>query len=343
MTNPKNIIVRMPNWIGDAVMATPILADLRNKFPEAKITALCQGVIGELLTHDPHLNEIISYVKVSGFIPHIKRTPLIESLIQGSYDTGILLTHSFSSAWMFFRGRVKNRIGFAGNGRTWLLNESLPFPKNMETTHLVGTYKTLLSPLGIPPSRTLPYLVVSPQEKEEGKVFFERLGIPSDAKLVGINPGAAYGSAKCWLPDRFRAVAKALLEDPKVWVIFFGDAKGRPLTEEIAADLGDRVINLAGKTRVRELITYISFLNVLLTNDSGPMHIASALKVPVVALFGSTNDTKTGPIGPSIVIHKHVECSPCYKRECPIDFRCMTRIHSDEVLSAIQRMLNAPP
>ncbi|MCB1114078.1 MAG: lipopolysaccharide heptosyltransferase II [Chlamydiia bacterium] len=340
MDNPKNIIVRMPNWIGDAVMAMPVLADLRHQFPKAKISALCQGGAGELLKHDPRVDEVISFKKPSGFIAHIKRSPLIENLKKGNYDTGLLLTNSFSSAWMFFRGGVSNRIGFSKNLRSWLLNAPIPFPKNMETTHLTQTYKKLLSPLGIKPSGTKPDLIVSASEKAEAKKFLEHLGVPDDAILVGVNPGAAYGSAKCWLPDRFHDTAKELLKDPKVWILFFGDQKGRPLTEEVSQDLGDRVINLAGKTTLRELVVYISCLNVLLSNDSGPMHIASALSVPVVALFGSTNDTKTGPINRSIVIHKHVECSPCYKRECPIDFRCMTKIHTDEVVQAIRRLLD---
>lgn len=340
MQIPKNIIVRMPNWIGDAVMATPLLADLRRSFPDAKITALCQGVVGELFKHDPTVDEVISFTKPSGWIAHIKRSPLIENLKKGGYDTGILLTGSFSSAWMFFRAGIKNTIGFAGNLRSPLLSKAVPIPKDKETTHLTEVYKALLIPLGIQPSSTKPYLVVTEQEKEEAKNFFRRLGVPENAKLIGINPGAAYGSAKCWLPDRFHDTAKALLEDPNVWVIFFGDAKGRAVTEEAARALGDRAINLAGKTSLRELLAFISQLRVLLTNDSGPMHIASALHIPQVALFGSTSEVKTGPLNRSIVIHKHVECSPCYKRECPIDFRCMTRIHTDEVVEAIQRLLN---
>lgn len=340
MHSPKNIIIRMPNWIGDAVMATPIIADLRSQFPEAKLSALCQGVIGELLLHDPHIDEIISFQKLNGWIAHLKRSPLIENLQKGDYDLGLLLTNSFSSAWTFLRGGVKNRIGFSDNGRTLLLNQSFPFPSDMEKTHLIQTYKTLLSPLGIPKSETKPYLVISKDEKFEAQKFLEKQGVPKNTQLIGVNPGAAFGTAKCWLPDRFHDTAKALLSDPSVWILFFGDAKGRSLTEGIAKGLGPRVINLAGKTSIRELISLISQLKALLTNDSGPMHIASALNIPLVALFGSTSDTKTGPINRSLVIHKHVECSPCYKKVCPIDFRCMTRIHTDEVVNAIRRLLS---
>ena len=340
MANPKNIIVRMPNWIGDAVMGTPILKDLRKALPQAKITALCQGVIGQLLSADPHIDEILSFQKPSGWIHHLRVFPLIEDLRKGEYDTGILLTNSLSSAWWFFRGAVRNRIGFTGRGRGFLLNHALPFPDDVEKIHLVTTYKHLLTPLGIPLSDTLPKLYVTEEESREARSLLDRQGAPPDSIIIGINPGAAFGSAKCWLPDRFHAVAKRLLKDPRVWIILFGDAKGRELTDQIAGDLGERVLNLAGKTQLRELAAFISLLNVLLTNDSGPMHIASALGVPLVALFGSTSDIKTGPFGNSTVIHKHVECSPCYQRTCPIDFRCMTRIETDEVVDALLKKID---
>lgn len=344
MVNPKNIIIRMPNWIGDAVMATPVLADIKSHYPEAFLTVLCQGGIGQLFSHDNNVDKIITFTKPNGWIQHLSLTPFIQELRKGEYDAGLLLTNSFSSAWWFRRGKVKNRIGFKGGGRSALLNYALPYPKDIETSPLVQTYKTLLGPLDIPPSETKPYLVVSPSEKEHAKDQLSKLGTKADSLLIGFNPGAAFGSAKCWLPERFTKVASELLADPKVWIIFFGDSKGRPLTEQIVKDipveLHGRVINLAGKTTIRELISYISCLRVMLSNDSGPMHIASAVGTPVVAIFGSTNDTKTGPQKPSIVIHKHVECSPCYKRECPIDFRCMTRIEADEVTQAIKRLLH---
>lgn len=339
MTTPKNIIVRMPNWIGDAVMAAPVLQDLKKHFPEAKLSLLCQGGAGQLFSHDPHVDEIILFKKPSRWIHHLQITPFIENLRKGAYDTGLLLTNSLSSAWWLYRGHVKPLLGFGGRGRNLMLDVALPYPKNMETQHLITTYKSLLKPLGVPLSDTKPKLYLLPQERAAIKESLRNQGVSDDSLLVGINPGAAFGSAKCWLPERFQEVSKELLKDPKVWILLFGDAKGRELTDKIASDLGPRVLNLAGKTNLRELMAYIAELNVLLTNDSGPMHIASALETPLVALFGSTNDTKTGPVNKSLVIHKHVECSPCYKRECPIDFRCMTRIHSDEVVEGLKKYL----
>jgi len=335
---PKNIIVRMPNWLGDLVMATPILYDLRQKFPSASITAMCQSNVGTLLKHDPNINEIYSFKKPSGWIHRSQHRDIIENLQHGEYDLGILLTNSFSSAWRLWRGKVANRVGFATNFRSFLLNQAVPFPEKKEMQHLVITYKALLEPLGMPISNTPPRLYISPSEHEEAQALLKSLNIsPETHTLIGINPGAAYGSAKCWLPERFRSVTKQLLEDPKVAVVYFGDPTGASLVNEICQGFGDRVVNLAGKTSIRELLALIQMCSVILTNDSGPMHITSALNVPLVALFGSTSDVKTGPYSGGTVIHKHVECSPCYKRVCPIDFRCMKRIEVDEVYEAIKR------
>ena len=339
--DPIKIIVRMPNWIGDAVMATPILADLKDKWKNAKITAMCQGPVGTILLHDPNINSIYSFKKPSGWIHRIHRSDIVQTLRDGQFDLGILLTNSFSSAWWFYRGHVKNRIGFSGGVKNLLLNTAVDFPQNKEHQHLVLTYKELLTPLNIAVSQTAPKLYVSPEESQEAYRLLRLLGIDTKTKIiVGINPGAAYGSAKCWLPERYIEVTKKLLENPDVFVIYFGDATGSPLVNEITKDFDKRVVNLAGRTSLRELIALINCCSIFLTNDSGPMHIAAALGVKLLALFGSTNDEKTGPYNQGEVIHKHVSCSPCYKRVCPIDFKCMKEISVEEVYQKLIDILH---
>lgn len=338
---PKNIIVRMPNWLGDLVMATPVLTDLRNHWPNAKITAMCQGALGDVLQEDPHIDEILNFKRPSGWIHRKEHGDIIQPLQQGQYDLGILLTNSFSSAWWFWRGGVQNRLGYATHLRSWLLDYPIPFPPNKDKQHLVKTYKMLLDPLGIPLSDTSPKLYITEQEKQKVKDKFSKFDVKSDDIIVGINPGAAYGSAKCWLPDRFKQVAKMLLSNPQIKILFFGDKFGAPLVNEICGELpSERVIDLAGKTTLRELIAFIQACDIFLTNDSGPMHIASALGVRLLALFGSTSDVATGPYAGGKVIHKHVPCSPCYRRECPIDFRCMKRIEVKEVYQQLEDLLN---
>lgn len=320
-------------------MATPILQDLREAYPKARLTALCQHNIYPLLEHDPHLTEVIGYEKPSGWVHRALHHDVIDVLEKGAYDAGILLTNSFSSAWWFWRGKVKNRVGFRSSFRSWLLNVAVPFPKDLEQRHLVQVYKELLRPFGIVPSDTKPKLYLGDEEHQFQSDFFQLNGIGKDTIVVGINPGAQYGTAKCWPKDRFREVAFKLIEDPKVVVIFFGDNAGKEMVKEICHQMPSSVINLAGKTNLRELMALIASCTVFLTNDSGPMHIASALNIPLLALFGSTNPIKTGPFNGGVVLNKKPACSPCYKRVCPIDFRCMTEITAEEVYQTLKGMI----
>ena len=338
---PRNIIVRMPNWIGDLVMATPILSDLRKTYPNAHITAMCRSPICELLKEDPEIDELFCFSKSSGFGRRSERRNVIEKLRKGDYDLGILLTHSFSSAWWFWFGKVQYRLGYDCNGRKFLLTHSMPFPQNIQNQHLVATYKMLLEPLGIPVSDTPPRLYLTSKELNDARTLLAQHGIPENALIVGINPGATYGSAKCWLPERFREVTERLLQDKEIYIVFFGDQATTSLVKEICTELPARVVNLAGMTSLRELSSLIDHCDVILTNDSGPMHIADALGTPIVAIFGSTSEIVTGPYRSGTLIHKHVECSPCYQRTCPIDFRCMKRIEADEVYEAIVKIINA--
>ncbi len=337
MLNPENIIIRMPNWLGDLVMATPLLTDLRNRFPQARITAMCQANVAPLLEHEPAIDEILSFKKPDRWI-HGNYRDIIQPIRYGNFDTGILTTNSFSSAWWFFCGRVHNRIGFSGNLRSLLLNKSIALPQNKELQHQTKTYKALLTPLDIPISNTPISLTVTDIEKEDAKKFLAKKGIfPGEHTIIGINPGAAYGSAKCWLPERFKELTKKLLTDPSVRVLYFGDRIGAPLVEGICADMPSGVFDLAGKTTIRELMAIMTQCNAVLSNDSGPMHIAAALKIPLVALFGSTSAIKTGPYEHGTVIHKHVPCSPCYLRTCPTKFNfvCMKQIQVNEVYEAL--------
>ena len=335
------VIVRMPNWVGDLVMATPILIDLRRAFLDAEITAFCKSPASTLLEKDPAIDEIFSFTQPENkFLRRVARRNLISKLRLGKYDVGVLLTGSFSSAWQLWQGRVRRRIGFAGNLRSFLLTDAIAEPK--EHMHQVRRYKRLLAPLGIEESQTAPRIVVSDKEVEESKQLLFQRGYKKGRPLIGINPGAAYGSAKCWLPERFSELARRLVEDdPEAYVLFFGDASTFELVKGICAGLPDRVINLAGVTNLRELACLIKDCNLLITNDSGPMHLGAAFNVPLIALFGSTDDIATGPYGcAESVVSKRVSCSPCFKRVCPIDFRCMKQITVDEIFRLAQERRN---
>jgi len=335
MEEPQNILVRMPNWVGDLVMATPVLTDLKAAFPKASITAMCRKPLCDLLKKDVSIDELFCFEKPSNdFLRRKGLRDIIGKVQTGKYDVGVLLTNSFSSAWWFWQGKVKRRIGYADHFRSFLLTDPVKLASDKE--HLVDSFKKLLFPLCVPVSKTKPRLYLTEKEIEESKELLYQRGYVRGAKIIGINPGAAYGSAKCWPPERFKAIAKKIIDEIDGYVVFFGDTNTASLVKEISSGLPSKVIDLAGVTNLRELACIIKDCNVLVTNDSGPMHIADALGTPLVALFGSTDSEITGPYEQrGNVIKKDVECSPCFKRTCPIDFRCMKGISVDEVAQKV--------
>lgn len=337
---PSNIIIRMPNWLGDLVMATPVLTDVRRHWPQARITAMASSSVCPILEKDPDIDELFCFSKPNGLHRREEQRKILDKIRQGHYDLGILLTNSFSSALWFWRGGVQKRIGYAGHYRRLLLSYAVKDPETKDSQHLVNTYKMILQPCGIPLSNTAPRIHLSKEECQEARDRLRKYGIKDNGVIIGINPGAAYGSAKCWLPERFQELTFALLKDPRISIVYFGDSAGASLVQSICLNMPPKVVNLAGQTSLRELASLINACDIFLTNDSGPMHIASALNVPLLALFGSTNDRTTGPYQGGKVIHKHVDCSPCYLRTCPTDFRCMKRIEVAEVYDELQQLIS---
>lgn len=326
----------MPNWLGDFLMATPVLTDLRKHFPQGKITAMVKQNLSELLQADERVDELFLFEKPSSFFARREEDRNIRRKIElGKYDVGLLLTNSFSSAWWFYQGKIPIRIGYADHFRTMLLTESLE--KN--ELHQCRQYKKLLEPLGIAESSTLPSIRLSVYEKDKARKYLTSLGISKGSTILGIAPSSAYGPAKCWPPEYFRSLAQKLIEKENLFLLFFGTSSDYDLIHKITEGLGKRVINIAGKTTLLELASLIDLSHIMVTNDSGPMHIATALQKPTVALFGSTNPDKTGPLHQeATVIRKKLSCSPCYLRKCPIDFPCMKNISVREVIQEIEKI-----
>ncbi|NGX27898.1 MAG: ADP-heptose--LPS heptosyltransferase 2 [Candidatus Anoxychlamydiales bacterium] len=336
---PKNIIVRMPNWVGDLVMATPVLYDLKQKFPEASITAMAKEPLCSLLKKDKNINELFCFKKQKNiFLRRRENKNIIENLREGLYDLGVLLTNSFSSAWLFSQGKVKNTIGYKKDFRALLLDTSMPFSREKE--HLVIKYKQLLKPLGIENTKSRPKLYLDDKEIKQTKELLYQRGFSDGNTLIGINPLAQYGSAKCWPLDRFKEVAIRLTQDENNRVVFLGDNSSKDIIKKLFSDMPKNIINLSGRTTLRELSCIIHECDLFLTNDSGPMHIAAAFDIPELALFGSTTQNLTGPYSEKAhIINKNVKCSPCFKRTCPIDFKCMQEIQVDEVMDQLLKIL----
>jgi len=327
-----SIVIRAPNWIGDAVMATPLFRQVRKIFPQARITVLAHDPIAQLLTGIDGIDDFLVFSRAADK-KRLEEKRVANELKKKKFDLGILLTNSFSSAWMFWKGGVRWRLGACGHMRRFLLN--LPIKMGKEERHDVLRYTELLLPFGAEEEEPTLELKVTSQEQGQMGAVLKQLGKKNSDTLIVINPGAAYGSAKCWPKEYFRAVAQRLSQHEQRFCVFVGDSKSAAMIEDIIKGLPANVVSLAGKTSLRDLMALISSGDFILSNDSGPMHIAAAFKRPLLALFGSTNPNRTGPWGCGRVIYKHAPCSPCYLRECPHEFQCMRLITPDEVLQNI--------
>lgn len=335
---PKNIIVRMPNWVGDLVMATAVLSDIKRVFPYVKLTVLARENVSGLLKNDTDINCLFCLKKQNIFFRNKANKQVIEELKKTNFDYGILLTNSFSSAYLFYKANIKNIIGYKNDFRSFFIEHS-PDPLKINA-HQIIKYKNLLAPLGIAVSDTRPRLFLDIKEIDKAKDILYGNGFNDTRRLIGISPFAKYGRAKCWPADRFRQAAEILANDKKNFIVFTGDNYSRTLVDDICGGLPKNVISLAGKTNLRELACVIKLCSLFLTNDSGPMHIASALDIPLLALFGSTSSALTGPYNEkAVIINKKAECSPCFKRRCSRDFKCMNQIAVDEVLNKINVIL----
>ena len=320
----SNILVRATNWVGDAVMSLPALRAIRERFSTARISVLAKPWVADLYGRESFIDEIILY---SGQSPW--RTG--HQLRSRRFDCAILLQNAFEAAWIAWLARIPTRIGYKRDGRQLLLTRAVNVPKPGQIPrHERFYYLELLRRAGI--------IDAMPESEEI------RLGsgaVPSAKRVIGVSPGAAYGTAKRWLPERFAEAAGALATARGASIALFGSKGERELCGEVAQLLnGHQVTNYAGQTTLAQFIDLASGCELFLTNDSGSMHIASALGVPTVAIFGATDDSTTGPTGPNARVVRHpVDCSPCLLRECPIDHRCMTGVSAERVVQEALQLL----
>jgi heptosyltransferase-2 len=326
----RKILVRATNWVGDAVMSLPALRALHEKFPFAEISILAKPWVADLYGREPFCHRVIPYTPktLSG------KWQAARALRSENFDCAILLQNAFEAAAVAFLARIPERIGYARDGRSALLTKAIPVPKRGEIPrHERFYYLELLHRAGILdalPDNEMIRLDGAPAARIAGLARFQALGLGET--IVGVSPGAAYGTAKQWLPDRFAAAASRVANDLGANIAIFGSQSERELCDSVARACTAPARNFAGQTSLAEFIDMAAACRVYLTNDSGAMHIASALGVPTVTVFGATNDVTTGPTGPlARIVREPVECSPCLKRECPIDHRCMTRVESDRV------------
>lgn len=357
--------MRGVNWLGDAVMTTPALLRLREHFPAAHITLFCPEKIHGLWLNHPAVDAVITFDSRDGLLATARK------LRAGQFDLAVVLPNSPRSAMEVFFAGIPERIGGARPWRNFFLTRTIPpragtvkmrkrtvaeienltrqnsavpvqRPVIPPSAHQIHEYLHLVSALGANPEPLAPHLAVTGVELEAARAKFGLAGL--SAPIFGLNPGAEYGPAKRWPAEKFIAAAIELQHQTNCLWLVFGGKNDAELAAHITAKItppvgGFAPANLAGKTSLRELMALLKLCRVLLTNDTGPMHLAAALGTPVVAPFGSTSPELTGPVSiPGLshhILSSDVPCSPCFLRECPIDFRCLNGISVARVVSAV--------
>lgn len=335
----NKILVRMPNWIGDAVMAVPTLSALRARFPESRITLLAKPPVAALFEHHPAMDRLMVYESPGRHAGFAGLWRLVRSIREGRFDLAFLLQNAFEAALITAAAGIPERVGYAADGRRFLLTKSLD--KKSAPLHQKEAYLHLMHSVGSASEfERRPFLVISEKEKQSASDLLFAEGIARWEQVIGINPGAAYGSSKRWDPARFAAAADRLAERYPVKVVIFGGPAEVAVAEEVRRNMKHPAVVVAGKTTVRMMMALIARCRLFITNDSGPMHIASALGVSVVAVFGPTNPDATSPAGADdLIVRKKADCAPCTHRECPIDHRCMTGISAEAVAAAAERQM----
>jgi heptosyltransferase II len=367
---PRRILVRGVNWLGDAVMTSPALLRLREKFPDAHITLLGPEKLKDLWRHHPAVNETISFAPGESFFAVAKK------LRTGKFDLALVLPNSPRSALEVFLAGIPQRIGYVRPWRNFFLTQTVasraeavkmqkrsvkeikilvadnPKIKNQKSklpaaAHQIYEYLHLAAALGANPEPLAPQLHVDKLE-----VLGLDWSLPQNSRradfIIGLNPGAEYGSAKRWPVENFAAAANELYRRVSCEFLIFGGKNDVSLAEQLcellpAPKANGHVVVLAGKTDLRDLMTGLKMCRVLLTNDTGPMHVAAALGTPVVVPFGSTSPELTGPGLPgdsrNHLLKSDAPCSPCFLRECPIDFRCMNGISIELAVEAVLQIV----
>lgn len=331
----NKILLRGPNWVGDAVLAIPAMKAIRRRFPEAEITLLVRPWVAGVFTSAPFIDKVWSEPRPAGFRDWIR---ISRSLHEKRFDLALLFPNSFESAAMLFLGRIPQRVGYATDGRSWMLTNSIK--PSQEKRHQIHYYLDLAAAVTAAVDHPSIEIEANAEEKSHARKLLSSAGIAPDRGFLVLNPGAAYGSAKRWSEDRFAEAGDLLASQLALDVVIIGSEKERSIAERIQGLMRSRVAVLSGRTSLETLIGVISQSALVVTNDSGPMHIAAALGVPTVAVFGPTDDVATGPYGlRTRVVRQPVDCSPCMLRVCPIDHRCMTRLSAEAVADAARELL----
>lgn len=335
------IVVRGTNWVGDAVMQIPALRELRRVYPDSHITLATRSRAQGIFEDADFIDGILPFEKSDSIFKQAKMWR------EGKFDLAILFTNSFESALVARLGGVKNRFGYATENRSFFLTDSFPVPRWKNSRHEIYYYLNIASEAEkrIPGASKICEqnpefgLTVSDTRKEAVRKILNDNGVDADKKLIVFCPGSTNSRAKRWQTTSYAELNDKIQRNLKAEVVLIGSPDEITVSLEVAENSKLKPIVLTGKTSLAEVTAILSVCDLLVSNDTGPAHIAAALGTKTIAVFGPTNPLTTSPVNAEI-IRKDVECSPCMLRDCPIDHRCMTQISADELFQNLVNLLN---
>ncbi len=338
----ERIVIVAPNWLGDAVMALPAIADVRRHYPDAYLAVAARAAVAPLFMMVEGVDAVVTLPGRGGLAAVRSWTADAAALASGSFDAALLLPNSFATALTARRAGIAERWGFATDWRGRMLTRATAKPR--QPLHQAAYYQALTSALGITTGPLHASVRTNPARTRE---LLHEIGLDHDEPFIVFAPGAAYGRAKQWLPERFGELATLILRERGWSVLLVGSDADRAACEDIAARVPqsgsrlNRMIDLSGKTDLAALAGVLALSHAVVSNDSGAMHLAGAVGANLVAIFGATNEARTAPLpagagAPAAAILTHpVFCRPCMLRECPIDHRCMRGIPASAAFDAI--------
>ncbi|MDM8536000.1 lipopolysaccharide heptosyltransferase II [Desulfobacterales bacterium HSG17] len=337
--NINRILIRAANWVGDAVMSLPMIGSIRKNFPHAKIFILAKPWVAPIFENNPDIDYIIIYdtkEQHKGFLGLLR---LCRELRQYKFDLSVLIPNAFSSALISFLAGISNRLGYNTDGRTILLTHPVPMKPEHKKRHHIDYYMGILEGVSLHRFSNKLNLALSTQERINAEVILKKSGVLNIGRIIGINPGAAFGSAKRWFPERYAKLCQKFQNIyPNVSILVFGGPGEEELGEKICEIVGTGCTSLCGKTTLRQAVALIEKCSFFITNDSGLMHIAAALDIPQIAIFGPTNHTTTSPASlNSHMVRVPTPCSPCMKQECLLGHHeCMKSVSVEMVFETAQ-------
>ncbi|HVN08378.1 MAG TPA: lipopolysaccharide heptosyltransferase II [Patescibacteria group bacterium] len=338
------LLVRATNWVGDAILCIPALAAIRARRPEAEICVLARPWVADLYRDQGLVDRLIAFDHRGRHRGPFGLERLARELRAERFESAVLFQNAFEAAWIAWRTGIPERIGYARDGRGPLLTRAIPVPTAGEIpAHESNYYLELLRRAGwidaLPEVGPI-QVRVNEASLARAEKFLCDAGCPRGGVRVAFGAGAAYGTAKCWPANRYAELARLLVAEYGARVLLFGAASEAAVAAEVEQGAGQGVINLIGRSAIGDLPALLARCGLFVGNDSGAMHVAAAVGVPVVAVFGPTDPEGTKPLTPQLsLVQRKVACSPCFLRHCPIDHRCMKFVELKMVLDAVRGRL----